>query len=187
MSAAEDTQAPVDPPRIIAAIDRINRAVGIVAAWAMLPVVLICFAVVVLRYAFGIGYIWLQELFIWIHGAAFMAAVGYAFAEGAHVRVDMIYRGARARTRAWLDIIGVVAFLFVMCGVLFYVSIPQVALSWRLAEGSSSLSGLPYVYVIKTFIPVFCVLAILHGISLLWRCGAVLRAGRSLRPGGDPQ
>lgn len=167
-------------PKFIEAIDALNRTIGRMASWLMLPVVFICFIVVVQRYLFGVGYIWLQELFIWLHGAAFMLAAGYALGAGAHVRVDVFYNRARPRTKAWINTIGVLLLLFVMCFTLLWLSYPQVMMSWRLGERSTSMSGLPYAYVLKTFIPIFCVVVILQGISMLARNIAVIRGQTEL-------
>lgn len=162
-------------PLFVVLIDRFNELLGEIASWLMLPVVLICFAVVVLRYGFGSGYIWMQELFIWLNGAAFMMAAGYAFAQDSHVRVDVVYSRASGRAQAWINIIGVTFFLSAMCLVLLWVSYPQIVTSWRLGERSTSMSGLDYAYVLKTFIAVFCVVSMLHGISLLAKSILYLR------------
>lgn len=164
-----------DAPLVIRAINGLNHAMGVVAAWVMLPVVLICFSVVVLRYGFGLGFIWLQELFIWSHGAAFLAAAAYTFQSDAHVRVDIFYSRASERAKAYINIVGVVTLLFVTCGALFYLSLPQVITSWKLGERSASISGLDYAYVLKGFVLVFCVTCILHGIVLLWESWQTLR------------
>lgn len=169
---------PVDAPIIIRAINALNYGIGQVAAWLMLPVVLICFSVVILRYGFGIGFIWLQELFVWGHGVAFLSAAAFTFQNNSHVRVDVFYSRASARAKACINIIGVVFLLFVTCGALFYVSLPQVITSWRLGERSSSISGLDYAYVLKSFILVFCVTCILHGIVVIWESWKVLSAPR---------
>ena len=47
--------------RIAEAIDRLNGLIGRVAAWAVLTMVLVQFAIVVLRYTFGFGSLWMQE------------------------------------------------------------------------------------------------------------------------------
>lgn len=166
----------VDAPVIIRAINAVNHAIGIAAAWLMLPVVLICFAVVILRYGFGSGYIWMQELFIWGHGIAFLSAAAYTFQSNGHVRVDVFYSRASNRAKARVNIVGVVFLLFVTCGALFYVSLPQVVTSWKLGERSSSISGLDQAYVLKGFVLVFCVTCMLHGIVLLWESWRVLRS-----------
>ncbi|WP_347312851.1 TRAP transporter small permease subunit [Defluviimonas sp. SAOS-178_SWC] len=163
-------------PTIIRAINALNSALGAVAAWLMLPVVLICFTVVILRYAFGTGYVWMQELFIWGHGIAFLSAAAYTFQNNGHVRVDVFYSTMSERSKALVNILGVVVLLFVTCGALFYVSLPQVITSWKLGERSTSLSGLDHAYVLKGFVLVFCVTCILHGIVLLWESWRTLRS-----------
>ena len=173
-----DSQA-IDAPMVIRAINALNHAIGVVAAWMMFPVVLICFTVVILRYGFGIGFVWMQELFIWVHGAAFLSAAAYTFQNNAHVRVDVFYSRASERAKARINIIGVIFLLFVTCGVLFYVSFPQVMTSWKLGERSSSLSGLDYAYLLKSFVLVFCVTCILHGIVLIWESWKILTAPRT--------
>ena len=172
----EDVPSNTDAPLLIRAIRALNHGLGVISAWLMLPVVLICFLVVVLRYCFGIGFIWMQELFIWTHGVAFLSAAAYVFQQGAHVRVDVFYSRMGSRAKAWVNIIGTVCLLFVMSGVLFYVTYPQVIVSWMLGERSASLSGLGYAYILKTFVLVFCLTTILHGIDLIWESCKTLRA-----------
>ena len=54
-------------------VDAINDWIGRTAAWLTLGCVLTCFAVVVLRYAVGVGFPWLQEFYVWQHAAVFIA------------------------------------------------------------------------------------------------------------------
>ena len=51
------------------------------------------FVVVVLRYVFDSGVIWLQESVIWMHAAVFMLGAAYTLQRDEHVRVDIFYRG----------------------------------------------------------------------------------------------
>ena len=50
--------------------------------------ILLVFAVVVLRYFFDTGWIWLQETILWMHALIFLLVAPYALEEDAHVRVD---------------------------------------------------------------------------------------------------
>lgn len=154
-------------------VDRMNEVLGRTVAWLMLPVVLIAFIVVVLRYAFSSGYPWLQELYIWLHGMAFMTAAGWVLKEEGHVRVDVVQRRLSRRARAWLDLIGVFLFLLPMMAVMAWISWPVVQRSWRLMETSPTADGLQYVFVLKSFLLVFVVLVTLQGLALAAR--SVLR------------
>ena len=81
-------------------IDRLNAAIGRTAAWACLFVVAVQFIVVVMRYAFGAGSIWLSESIVYAHAALFMLAAAWTLRENGHVRVDVFYADAAPRRKA---------------------------------------------------------------------------------------
>lgn len=160
------------------AIDALNGFIGRMVSWVIVPVALISFAVVLLRYVFSMGYPWLQELYIWLHGAAVLLAAGWVLKEGGHVRVDLLYKRASEKGRAWIDLFGVLVFLWPMMGFLFWWSLPGVRRSWRLLERSPTADGLEYVYLMKTVIPVFCVLVMLQGLAGVLRSVVVIARPR---------
>ena len=90
----------------VTAVDRLNDRVGRGVAWLTLPMVLITFAVAILRYVSAIGWVWLQESYVWLHGIVFMAGAGYALLHNAHVRVDIFYRPSSVRYKALVDLFG---------------------------------------------------------------------------------
>jgi len=159
--------------------DWINEWVGRGTAWLMLAMVLIAFVVVVLRYVFSLGWVWMQESFVWLHGAVFMLGAGYTLLHGGHVRVDIFYRGASNRFRAWVDVFGVLVLLTPMMLVVLLYSQGFVTRSWMRLEGSSEAGGLPGLFILKTVIPAFCVLMLLQGASLLARSLLVLGGDES--------
>jgi TRAP-type mannitol/chloroaromatic compound transport system permease small subunit len=156
-------------------IDRFSTLIGRAAAWLVLAVVLVQFAVVLLRYLFGFGSIWLQESIVYAHGFAFMLAAAWVLMTGGHVRVDVFYREAEPRTRALIDLLGTIFLLLPMAAVILWVSIPYAARSWSIFEGSQETSGLPLVFLLKTAIPVFAAMLILQGFAEAVRAAAVLR------------
>ena len=85
-------------------IDRLTTAVGRAVAWLALVVVLLQFALVVARYLFGLGSIWLTETVIYAHATLFMLAAAWTLKAGGHVRVDVFYAEASARTRAKMSL-----------------------------------------------------------------------------------
>jgi TRAP-type mannitol/chloroaromatic compound transport system permease small subunit len=156
-------------------IDRATAAVGRAAAWCCLFIVLAEFAVVVMRYALGIGSIRLQELVLYAHAALFMLAAAWTLQIGGHVRVDVFYAQARPRTKALIDLAGAVVFLLPFAAVLGWLSTPYVTRSWSILEGSREVSGLPFVYLLKTLIPLFALLIGLQGIAQAIRAALTLR------------
>ena len=164
-------------PRLAAiadCIDRIIAVIGRIAAWGVLVVVLVEFTVVLLRYGFGIGSIWLQETVVYAHAALFMLAAAWTLAAGGHVRVDIFYARTSARHKAWVDLLGATFFLLPFMAALLILSLPYVARSWAILERSRETSGLPFVFVLKTLIPVFAALMLLQGASLAIRAGLTL-------------
>lgn len=162
---------------IASLIDALNGFIGRAASWVLVPVVAVAFAVVAMRYTMGTGYPWLQESYIWLHGAAVLLAAAWVLQEGKHVRVDLFYKSASVKAKAWIDLIGVTLFLMPMMGFLAWWSIPLVQRSWRLLERSPTNDGLTFVYLMKTVIPVFCVLVMLQGLAMLLRSVATIARG----------
>jgi TRAP-type mannitol/chloroaromatic compound transport system permease small subunit len=159
-------------------IDRLNAAIGRTAAWLCLAVVLVQFTVVVLRYVFGIGSIWLTETIIYGHATLFMLASAWTLREGGHVRVDVFYADAGPHRRALVDLCGALLLLLPFMLVLFWFALPYVARSWAILETSRETSGLPAVFLLKTLIPLFAVMMALQGVAQAIRAIDVLHAGR---------
>lgn len=160
----------------------VNDAIGRWVAWLSLATVLICALVVFLRYALETGYIWLQELFIWSHATVFMVGAGFTFMAGRHVRVDVYYSRRTPRTRAWLDLVSTVVFLFPWIIVLAWHAWPYVLASWALHEESSQIGGMPGLYLMKTVILVFCALMGLQGLAVIGRSILVINGRDELAP-----
>jgi TRAP-type mannitol/chloroaromatic compound transport system permease small subunit len=169
-------------------LDAFTAGVGRVIAYLGVATVLICFTTVYLRYALGIGFVWLQESYIWTHAAAIMFGSSYAMLQGGFVRVDMFYNRMGARAKAWVDLLGTIAFLgpfLVMMGVsgwTFFLA------SWRMSERSAYESGLPAIYLLKGTMLMFVILVGLQGLAIICRSALTL-LGRPLsaRPAGPPE
>lgn len=167
---------------LAALICRVNWIVGHVFSWLALGIVVVCFTVVVQRYIFSTSYLWMQDLYIWLNGAMFTAVAGFALLRDDHVRVDIFYRPARMRTRALVDLLGVVFFLLPFTWIVYVYSIPFVRRSWTYAEGSANVGGMPGLYILKSFIIAFAALLALQGLAMICRSVLVLGGRRDLVP-----
>ena len=155
-------------------IDRLVSGIGRAAAWLILVVVLLQFALVVARYLFGLGSIWLSETVIYAHAAVFMLAAAWTLRSEGHVRVDIFYAEASTRTKAVIDLAGATFLLLPFMLVLFWLSVPYTARSWAILERSQEASGLPLVFMLKTLIPAFALLMALQGVAQAIRAVAAL-------------
>ena len=166
----------------VTAISWLNSMVGRVFSWLALATVLACFWVVVERYVFSTTHLWLQDLYVWLGGAMFMAVGGFALMRDDHVRVDIFYRPAPLRSKAIRDLAGVVLFLIPYCVVAWIYAFPYVQRSWALHEPSSNPGGMPGLFVLKTFILVFILRVGLQGIAMDFRSILVLAGREHLLP-----
>jgi len=158
-------------------INLINRVIGNVFMWLSVGIVLVCFWVVVERYAVGTTRLWMQDLYPWLNGVMFTAVAGYALYRNDHVRVDIFYRPASVRTKAALDLLGVCVFLMPFAYVIWAYSFTFVNRSWGLREASANPGGMPGLFVLKTFILVLAATIFAQGVSMAIR-SILLLAGR---------
>jgi TRAP-type mannitol/chloroaromatic compound transport system permease small subunit len=156
-------------------IDAVNDVIGRAIAWLALIMVLVQFAVVVMRYVFGLSSIYMQESIVYMHAIVFLTAAGYTLLHEGHVRVDIFYGSATQRQRAWINLMGVCVLLLPMAITTLLASWNYVLQSWRVFEVSPEGTGLPLIYFLKTFIWVFAIVLIMQGMSLAIHSIAVLR------------
>lgn len=168
--------------RVVRTIDRVNEQVGRAVSWLTLAMVLITFLVVVARYGFSWGRVSIQESYVWLHGIVFMLGAGYTLLHDGHVRVDIFYRPASARFKAWVDLLGGLLLLAPVVVMVLVVSWPYVLESWARLEESREAGGLPGLFLLKTVIPVFCVLLLAQGLALAGRSILVLAGHPEFAP-----
>ena len=162
-------------------IDRVVDAIGRAVAWLNLGMVGVTCVVVVLRYAFDTGAIFLQESVVYMHGAAFLCGLAYALQHDAHVRVDLLYSRMPEMRKATVNLVGHVLLLMPLCATIVTVSWRYAADSWAVLEGSTEVAGIPAVFLLKTLIPVSAALLLLQAGSLALREAITLHRAKVRR------
>ncbi|HEC07275.1 MAG TPA: TRAP transporter small permease subunit [Thiolapillus brandeum] len=137
--------------------------------------VLVTFAVVVLRYALDTGWIAMQESITYLHSLVFMLGAAYTLRHQGHVRVDIFYQKFSERGRAWVNLLGTLLLLFPMMSFIVWISWEYVAESWKVMEGSREAGGLPGVFLLKTLLLLMPVAMMLQGLALLLRSLQIIR------------
>ena len=163
--------------RVLDALDRISIVSGRITAWLTLVMVIVTGIIVVMRYVFDAGAVWLQESVVWMHAVVFMVGAAYTLQQDEHVRVDIFYRDMSRRRRAWVDLVGTLLFLLPLCGFLGYKAWDFVAVSWQLGESSREPGGMPYPFVplLKSVLLVMPLLLGVQGAAMLVRSLQVIR------------
>ena len=147
-------------------IDTLNEWVGRGVAWVTLGLVLVIFVDVVMRYAFRTSFVFTQELEWHLFAFIFLIGAGYTLLHDGHVRVDILYQRLSTNGRAWINLIGVLLFLFPGCLMVIITSFKFVYSSWAILEGSPDPGGIPFRFIVKGTIPVGFCLLLLQGTSL---------------------
>lgn len=155
-------------------IDRLNEWCGRTIAWLTLAMVVVTFTVVVLRYAFNLGWVAMQETVTWMHAVVLMLGAAYTLKHDAHVRVDVFYAGFGERGRAWVDLAGTLLLLMPVALFIVHSAWDYVLDSWRVLERSREAGGLPGLFVLKTVIPAAGALLALQGVAVTLRCLHIL-------------
>ena len=119
----------------------------------------------------------LQEWEWHLHGVILFTALGAAYLRGAHVRIDMLRSRLSIRTRAWVEIVGILVLMLPFLVTVLYFSWFFVLRAWTTGEGSPSMAGLNHRWLIKAFLPLSFMLCILAALSILVRLVALLRCG----------
>ena len=173
--------------RLRTVIFRFSELTGAAVAWMTVLMVLGTFVVVVLRYVFDLGWIWMQESITWMHAAVFMLGAAYTLKRDEHVRVDIFYRRMSVSRQSVVDLAGTLLFLMPMSIFIATMSFGYVGSSWSIHEASREAGGLPYPFVplLKTLIPVTAGLLVVQGIADIVSC--VLRLRGELPPEGAQQ
>lgn len=156
-------------------IDALNTIIGKGVSWLTLLMAIVMFATVILRYLFNMGWVWMQETVVFMHGFIFMLAGGYTLLAEEHVRIDIVYRPLSEKKKAIINIIGTLFLLFPTCFVIICYGYPYVSASWAIFEPSRETGGLPGVFLLKSAILAFPILVSLQGLSKMIRAIEILQ------------
>jgi TRAP-type mannitol/chloroaromatic compound transport system permease small subunit len=163
------------------AIDRLNGWIGRAAAWAVLAMMVVQFSIVVMRSAFGFGSLWMQESLHYLLAILVLLTAGWTLRSDGHVRVDIFYADATARTRAKVDLAGALLLLVPFMAAVIWFSWPYARRAWAILEGSREAGGIPLVFLLKSSIPLFAALMLLQGVAQAVRAAlTLLPANRSV-------
>lgn len=155
-------------------IDRVNTVAGYVAGALTYLLLAAVILHVILRYGFNLNLTQLEEVHWHLYAAAFLLGLGYAYLHDAHVRIDLFYERARSRTKAWIEVLGIVFLLLPFCLVIGYFSAEFFWQSWSVGEVADQIGGLPARYVLKFVLFVAILLLGLQALSALLRAVVIL-------------
>jgi TRAP-type mannitol/chloroaromatic compound transport system permease small subunit len=154
-------------------IDALSTRIGQMAMWMILIATFISAGNAIVRKVFNNSSNALLEIQWYLFAAVFLLGAGYAFLRNAHVRIDFIASKFSARTRNWIDIGGILIFLFPLCYMMITLGWPTFENAWVSGEVSSNAGGL-IRWPVLLLIPLGFALLMLQGLSELIKRAAFL-------------
>ena len=150
-------------------IDRVADRVGRAISYIWLILLGIIMVNVLMRYVFNEGRIEMEELQWHLYSIGFLLGLGYAYQADAHIRVDVLHERLGHRTKAWIELYGIVLLLLPFIALVLIYSIPFVQSSYLVGEVSASPGGLPLRWLIKAALPLGFFLLLLTVLARLFR------------------
>jgi TRAP-type mannitol/chloroaromatic compound transport system permease small subunit len=156
------------------AIDAITERVGRFVYWLVLIVVLISAANAIVRKLFNYSSNAYLEIQWYLFSVIFLFGAGYTLLRNEHVRIDIIAGRLSARAQNWIDVVGIVLFLWPMSFVIMWLSWPLFVDSLARHEVSSNAGGL-LIWPARLMMPIGFALLIMQSVSELIKRIAFLR------------
>jgi TRAP-type mannitol/chloroaromatic compound transport system permease small subunit len=158
-------------------IDRINESIGRATIWLVLLAVLVSAGNAIVRKTLNMSSNALLEVQWYLFAAIFLLGAGFAFLKNAHVRIDFVSNRFSPRLRNWIDIVGIVVFLFPLCAIIIDLSWPLFVNAFRSGEMSTNAGGL-IRWPAYALVPLGFALLLLQGASeLVKRIAFLVGAG----------
>ena len=157
--------------------DRLDSAlnwVGKSFSWLWLLVVAVILYSVISRYVFAQGSVLMEEIQWHLAGAAWLIGLSYTLVHDDHVRVDILHEKFSLKTRAWIELLGILLLMLPFLAISFWEAVPYFYNSFQQQEVSPSPTGLPARWVLKFFLPLCFALLMVAGLSRLLKCTALL-------------
>ena len=156
------------------AIDGMSERIGRLVYWLVLAVVLISAANASVRKAFNYSSNAFLEIQWYLFSVIFLLGAGYVLLHNAHVRIDIIAGRLSARAQNWIDVFGIIFFLFPMAIVIGWLSWPLLLDSFVRHEVSTNAGGL-IIWPARLLVPIGFLLLIVQGVSELIKRIAFLK------------
>lgn len=123
-------------------IDKITTWIGKLTMWLILATTLISAGNAIVRKIFNVSSNGLLEIQWYLFAAVFLMGAGYGFLKNSHVRIDFIATKLTARTRNWIDVVGIIAVLLPFCMLSIVLSWPLFTNALATGEMSQNAGGL---------------------------------------------
>jgi TRAP-type mannitol/chloroaromatic compound transport system permease small subunit len=168
--------------RLARALDGAIQGLGRLVSYLAAVLIAVIVAQVAARYVLGRGFVVFEELEWHLYAVGFIIGLSFTAVRDSNIRMDLLYRNYKPRTRAWVELFSVVFLILPFVAVMLIHSYDFAHDSWVLSERSQAPLGLPFRWAIKSVL--FIGLALL-GLAALVRMVYAIEALRKENENGS--
>jgi TRAP-type mannitol/chloroaromatic compound transport system permease small subunit len=135
-------------------VDNLIIRLGNMVSWIWLVLLAVIVLNVVMRYMFSQGRIEFEEIQWHLYSIGFLLGLSYGFVTDSHIRVDVVREKLSPTTQAWIELYGILLLLLPFVVLVLFATVPLISYSYSTGEVSEAPGGLPFRWVIKSFLAV---------------------------------
>ncbi len=147
--------------------DELGKIIGNINAFVLVLMIVNVFYDALGRYFFNQGSVAMQELEWHLFSVIILLGMSYAMQQDAHVRVDILYDFLSDRTKAMINIVGVIILILPVMLLIGYGSIDYVIEAYQSNEQSGDPGGLTQRWIVKSLIPTAFLLLIITSVGFM--------------------
>lgn len=155
-------------------LDAFVDRLGSLASWLWVITIGFILYSVISRYVFSQGSVMLEEIQWHLAGAAWLVGLSYTFVHDDHVRVDVLHERLSLKAQAWVEFLGIILLLLPFLFLALMEVVPYAMSSFEQGEHSQAPNGLPWRWILKSFLPLSMGLLIIAAFSRLLKTTALL-------------
>lgn len=166
--------------RIVKLIDKISEWTGALAAWIVIPLVVVVLIDVFQRHVLNDPTHWGYDVLWMLFSAQFLLGGAFTLLRNGHIRIDIVYGILSERTKLIYDIINTLVVILLPMALITWAGIVFAAEAWISGEKLSSTNWAFPAGPSKSLIPIGFFFLALQCVAEIIRNLKSLRKGKSL-------
>jgi len=146
-------------------IESIVTVIGKIVSWSIGVLLVAIVLQVSLRYAFGQTNTMLEDSLWYLFSMTLTLGLSYTMTHDGHVRVDFLYHRYSEKTKAIVDVIGIVLFVIPLYAFLLWHGWDYTVNSFSINESSPNPGGMPWLWLVKGLLPLSSLLLLIESVA----------------------
>lgn len=146
-------------------IEFLVTSIGKIFSWSIAVLLVAIVTQVSMRYALGQTNTMLEDSLWYLFSMTLALGLSYTMTHDGHVRVDFLYHNYSPKTKAIVDIVGIVLFVIPLYLFLLWHGWDYAFNSYSINESSPNPGGMPWLWLVKGLLPLSSLLLLIESIA----------------------